>query len=175
MQNLVLLLRIGDRSLLYMINHKLRCNVLDRFMELSTNLGGAPFTVAVSLFLMLWGKGTLKNTAMLGAIALTLSFIGGFFLKRIFERRRPYQEIPDTYTGAKLFKDYAFPSGHTTASFSLAVSYALAYPYLTFLLISCALLVGISRIYLGQHYPSDVLVGGLLGSTAAVLTKLLMI
>lgn len=172
--NLLLLVKIGDHNLLHFINHRFRCQKLDRFMALSTNLGGAIFTVTVSLFFILWGEGQLKKTAVLGAIALIGSFLGGVFLKRIFERPRPYQVLPDIYTGPKIFKDYAFPSGHTTASFSLAVNYALAYPYLTFFLILCAILVGISRIYLGQHYPSDVVVGGLLGSIAAIITKIVV-
>jgi len=170
MHNLILLVKRGDRSLLYFINHRLRCDILDHFMALSTNFGGATFTISFSISLFIWGEGDLKIAANRGLISLTTSFILGYLIKKIFERPRPYLVLPDTYTGTKLFKDFAFPSGHTTASFSLAVSYALAYPYLALPLISLAFLIGISRIYLGQHYPTDVIVGGLLGTTTAFLT-----
>lgn len=102
-------------------------------------------------------------------VALVLSFVIGYFFKKCFTRPRPYLVLSQARTGSKLFRDYSFPSGHTTAVFSLAISYSLVYRYLIVPLIFCALLVGISRIYLGQHYPTDVLAGGILGTTVALV------
>ncbi len=60
--------------------------------------------------------------------------------------------------------DRSFPSGHTQAAFGVATYESLLYPALAPILLLAALLVGVSRIYLGVHFPLDVLVGGLLGA-----------
>jgi undecaprenyl-diphosphatase len=62
-------------------------------------------------------------------------------------------------------KDHSFPSGHTTAVFSVIVPFLLQTPSLAAVLIPLGLSVGISRIYLGLHYPSDVIAGGILGGS----------
>lgn len=174
MQYLIRVVGFGDSALFYYVNNKVKCGILDKLMPLVTNLGGATFTVLSCLILMLWGENELKLAAGRASLALASSFSIGYFLKKVFSRPRPYQVLPGAHTGAKVFKDYAFPSGHTTAGFSLAVSYALVYPFLTVPLLLCAVLIGISRIYLGQHYPTDVLAGGLLGTLAAVIANMVL-
>ncbi len=67
-------------------------------------------------------------------------------------------------------KDHSFPSGHTTAIFSVVVPLLLYMPVLTIILAPIALSVGISRIYLGLHYPSDVLAGLCLGTLTGIIS-----
>ncbi len=57
----------------------------------------------------------------------------------------------------------SFPSGHTTAVFSIAVVLAANFPQLNLLIKSVAGVVGLSRAYVGVHYPSDILTGALIG------------
>jgi len=56
-------------------------------------------------------------------------------------------------------KDYSFPSGHTSASFAIATTIAFNMPRLSIVAFILAFAIGISRIYLGVHYPTDVMAG----------------
>ncbi|MDD1474922.1 phosphatase PAP2 family protein [Dolichospermum sp. ST_sed4] len=67
------------------------------------------------------------------------------------------------------YSQYSFPSGHTAAAFLLAVLLSKQYPKYKFLFYSIAILVGLSRIYLGLHYLSDVIASVLLGTLLGVL------
>ena len=67
---------------------------------------------------------------------------------------------------------WSMPSSHTAAACALAVVIARLYPRLTPLMISLACIVGVARVVLGAHYPSDVVIGGALGATIASLMPL---
>jgi undecaprenyl-diphosphatase len=69
---------------------------------------------------------------------------------------------------------FSFPSGHATASMSVALAYGTTFPAWAFPLLVFAMLVGFSRVRLAVHYPSDVLVGQLIaGATASVVRVML--
>lgn len=95
-------------------------------------------------------------------------------LKRIVKRERPVWHLSDEEQLIHRPKYYSFPSGHTTASFSVVAVALFRCSLPTILLISvCAVLISFSRIYLRVHYLSDVVVGMFLGficgSTSVVL------
>jgi len=85
-------------------------------------------------------------------------------------RERPYNILQNINTFGIKLKDYSFPSGHTTASFSIATVLSLNIPQLMIPVLILALMVGVSRIYLAVHYPSDVLVGVILGIVSSFAT-----
>ena len=172
MQNILRIVGTGDINVFLYLNHRMQCRLLDKVMPLCTFLGGATFTVFISLILMFSGKEEVRFVATKGSSALAVSFVIGFLLKVLFGRPRPYKIIPNAYIGDRVWKDYSFPSGHTAAGFSLAVNYAMFYPQLAFPLTLCAVLVGLSRIYLGHHYPTDILAGAILGTLTATIVSM---
>lgn len=106
-------------------------------------------------------------------MALAISHLPVAVIKKACRRPRPYIALPGTRTGVKPLKDYSFPSGHSTAIASVVLPFVGAFPMLGAALLPLALLVALSRIYLGLHYPSDCLAGCALGTLAACGTTAL--
>ena len=96
-------------------------------------------------------------------------------LKRIVNRPRPYESYsdiyPDIYESGK-----SFPSGHTTTAFSTAASLTLITKkwWVALPAFAWATSVGYSRMYLGQHYPSDVIMGAAVGTASAFASQWIM-
>ena len=101
-----------------------------------------------------------------------------YLIKSIVKRKRPYEVLDKVYSKKNNSPtgDYSFPSGHTTAAFALATSLTLRYsdqPFLIGGLYLYALTVGYGRMYLGVHYPSDILAGAIIGAgTSAIIFSL---
>ena len=94
-----------------------------------------------------------------------------YLLKKAINRKRPGETDP-TFSVLTPASSRSFPSGHTSEAFSLATSLTIALPkwYIIAPAYTFAGLVGYSRMYLGAHYPSDVIAGALVGSGTAWLS-----
>ncbi|GAB7388616.1 phosphatase PAP2 family protein [Bacillaceae bacterium] len=169
MSRLILWLHSKECSLFWLLNRRWRHAALDFFLGKVTHLGGATFTILSALFIGLAAPQPLRRIGLESALALTLSHIPVAIIKRCYPRRRPYLVFPDTTLVTKPLRDYSFPSGHTTAIFSVTVPYMIHLPWLAVPLFLLAAAVAVSRIYLGLHYPSDVIAGSLLGVCGALL------
>ena len=116
----------------------------------------------------------LKLKSYEGLAALAGTIASTQLLKIAFDRQRPYQKYPDVYPHE--FEDgKSLPSGHTSVAFSTATSLALTYKkwYVVVPAYAWASAVGYSRLYLGMHYPTDVLASATLGAGSALLTHLI--
>lgn len=161
-----------DCQLFRNINKHYPHKLLNSFFKTITHVGGATFTISITLLFLFLSSSTLQLTAIASAISLTISHLPVAFIKKVFPRNRPYVVLDEIHVLAKPLRDHSFPSGHTTAIFSVIIPFILLTPSLGILLLPLGGFVGLSRIFLGLHYPSDVVVGCVLGSSVGFCSYL---
>ena len=157
-----------DGNCLLWIQENLRHDFWNPFWLWITSLGdGGWFWLALALVLAVFPK--TRKAGILAFCSMALcALITNVSLKNLVARPRPYTQIPELISLLPAQKDWSFPSGHTTVSFASAGIYLRILPrrYGIAALV-LAVLIAFSRLYVGVHYPTDVLVGliiGLLGS-----------
>ena len=96
-------------------------------------------------------------------------------LKRLFRRRRPFLAFVKARVLGPRPRDFSLPSGHSAAGFAGAFLLSLHVPWLAPLFYAIAAVVGLSRIYLGVHYPSDVVIGAAAGTLLAALYRWILL
>ncbi len=164
-----------DDFFIILINGKMKNRFFDYFMYRVTDLGGAIFTSILSLMIIIFGSADIRFMGIEAIVALTISQAIVQILKRGFGRERPYKMVENINTFKIELKDYSFPSGHTTASFCMAATLSLNLPKLSILLYVLATIIGVSRIYLAVHYPTDVMVGIILGISSSMIAHFFLL
>jgi undecaprenyl-diphosphatase len=109
----------------------------------------------------------------LTVIAVALSDWSATGLKALIDRPRPPVRYPEPKTLVPVPHDASFPSGHAATSFAAASILSFAFPRLTPFLYVLAAAVAFSRVYVGVHYPLDVIAGAILGVLIAMGLRLL--
>ena len=110
----------------------------------------------------------------LTVIAVALSDWSATGLKALIERPRPPVRYPEPKTLVPVPHDASFPSGHAATSFAAATMLSFAFPRLAPFLYVLAAAVAFSRVYVGVHYPLDVIAGAALGVLIAKALRLLV-
>lgn len=140
--------------------------------DLSKINGGLCLAVPASLFVasLINKDRSMKENAFYITESIVVSSIITWGMKEAVSRPRPANNDP-TFTAVLDLKSNSFPSGHTSEAFSMATAVSIAYPrwYVIAPAFAYASLTGYSRLYLGVHYPSDVLAGAIVGSGSAWL------
>lgn len=145
----------------------------DRYISLVSDLGeGAGWAFAGLWLAALDGRRGRRAAIASTAAAALSTYVAQRLLKPIFRRNRPWFTREAAQVVGGKTPDHSFPSGHSAASFAAATALAMAYPAASPLLFITAATVGLSRVHLGHHFPSDVLAGGLLGTGIGLLSGL---
>ena len=161
-----------DGEILLQIQQHLRTDMLTPFMKSVTFLGnGGWFWILCAVVLLAIPK--TRKTGYAAVLSLIFGVIvTNLLLKNIVARPRPFAEIEALIPLIAKPTDFSFPSGHTTASFAVALVMLRMLPKkIGIPAVVLAALVAFSRLYLGVHYPTDVLAGfviALVGSTLSV-------
>lgn len=154
-------------GLCHRINRLGRKEVVRRFFEVISRLGDYGFWVASGIgLLLLQGSEALPDILRLGVTAVAGVAIYKL-LKRSLIRERPFIASGNILCGAAPLDRYSFPSGHTLHAVSFTILFANLEPAFLYVCAPFAVLVAVSRVILGLHYPSDVVVGAALGASIA--------
>ncbi|MCX7746276.1 MAG: phosphatase PAP2 family protein [Clostridia bacterium] len=149
----------SDVAIFYLFNKKIRCFGMNIAMKCITELGSTLFSVTMALMLLIYSWNSVSGIEKQMVFTLLISQIIVHAVKRMINRPRPYKTLTDAVAIKPPRCEYSFPSGHTCAAFSIAMVLAHNLPELAGILLLTAFLVGLSRIYLGFHYPTDVAAG----------------
>ncbi len=135
---------------------------LGTIMEVGTYFGDGRTMLGVSLLLMAYGGDENRETGRLMTSTFISTGVIVWGMKEIIGRKRPLDEVVG---------NPAFPSGHTAYAFAGATLLGARYPKLRIPLYIGAGLVGVTRIYLGRHYASDVIAGAAVGTITGALVS----
>ena len=171
MSGLMLTISVANERLLVALLER-RHPRIDTLMRLITKLGNWYVILPVSMALALGIVPELQSTGVFAVWTLVASHLGVLLLKHSFRRERP--QLPAGFERLIVPEDrFAFPSGHATAGLSVGLSLfiGLTGPA-AFVALALGLAIGVSRCYLGVHYPGDVLTGWMLAILAVLSAAL---
>ena len=162
-----------DDSLFLLVNNRWESGILDPVMMVATDLGNGGYLYPAGVLLMIvFARAAFLRDAVLWTAASLAGLLVEGSLKHLVARPRPLEHFGAAIRTGHIrvhvlgphLHWFSFPSGHSTTAFCAAVLFGGLYPRLLWLFLGLAVLTGISRVYVGAHFPSDVLAGALIGA-----------
>lgn len=163
-----------DVSICRWLNRISRISSVRSFFAVVSRLGDGIFWYLLMGLIVVLDPGS----GYLHALQMGISALIGVTLYRLLKSRtvrpRPYAQRNDIDMCVNPLDQYSFPSGHTLHAFSFSIIAVSHYPPLLAPLALFTILVALSRMILGLHYPSDVIAGAVLGSSIAAGSMMLL-
>lgn len=141
---------------------------------LASRVGDGPLWWVSGLVLLAVGSAPTRWAVLGAALAIALSVSLFMAVKNLIGRPRPFETWCDLPCLLAPPDRFSFPSGHTMTAFAVCANYAELVPGSELFFFPVALLIGLSRVFLGCHYPTDVLAGAALGSGIGLGTARLL-
>ena len=160
-----------DGNILLFIQEYLRADWMTPIWKFITSLGNAGwFWILLTIILLIPEK--TRKIGIASAVSLLIgTIITNLALKNIVARTRPYEVVEGLQLLVGKAHDFSFPSGHSCASFASAfIIYKMAPEKYGIPALILASLIAFSRLYVGIHYPTDVIAGIIIGIFSAVMS-----
>ena len=163
-----LLLWKYDFEILFFIKNHIRNGFLDVVVPFYTSLGDDGIIWIFVGLIMLIPKKTRKCGVMVLAALLVMLIVNNIILKNLIARPRPCATYPELVELVHIPKSYSFPSGHTVSAMVVAFTILTQHKKLGIVALVLATLMGLSRLYVGVHFPTDVYGGIIVGAILAL-------
>ena len=159
-----------EEQFLMFLQNSVRGPVLDTIMQFITSLGNGGF-LAILTCLVLLLVPRWRKVGLTASLSLALDYVFlNLILKNIVARVRPYVLLEGLQLITRGPSDYSFPSGHTGSAFAVASVLFLCMPRKAGIpAMILAALIAFSRLYLGAHFPTDVMGGAIIGCLTGVI------
>lgn len=151
------------------INRYGRARGAERFFSIISRLGDGGYWLLVAVISLIHRGSQAIPFLLQAAVAAGIGLAIYRLLKRGLVRERPYIANRRILCGARPLDRYSFPSGHTLHAVSFTILFGHFEPLLLIVTAPFAVLVAVSRIVLGLHYPSDVLIGAAIGGVLGLV------
>jgi undecaprenyl-diphosphatase len=160
-----------DLKLLYFLNREIANPVFDYLCIFFSEVRLYLIPVLIILALFFWRGGAKARLAVIILLLCVAAMDTStyYLLKNLFARLRPCHALDGLRLIVGCGGLYGFPSNHAVNSFSAATILSLFYRRYTVVFYAFALVIGLSRVYLGKHYPGDILAGALWGIFVAIV------
>jgi len=164
------LLTAADGTLLRFFNTTLANPVFDLVMPVITSLDFWRYPILLALLgIALFGGRYGLMSVLVAVVLLTITDqLSSHFLKEVFGRIRPCHDVPGIRVLTGCGNSLSFPSSHAVNTMAGAVFFGWRYRRILTLLLGLSFIVSFSRVYIGIHYPFDVLAGWALGLGCAL-------
>jgi undecaprenyl-diphosphatase len=152
-----------DHRVMRRVNHWRAPRWLRVWMVWSSRLGNGWIWYSVGIFLLLFGGAARFAAFTASATAEVATLVLFRVMKKASKRKRPCQLEAHCWAKVLPPDQFSFPSGHAMSAFAIAIPLCIFYPEMQAALLVLSLSIAISRVILGMHFVSDVVVGSLLG------------
>ncbi|MDR2873563.1 MAG: phosphatase PAP2 family protein [Methanobrevibacter sp.] len=168
------------------INHNLQNPILDQSMPIITNFGTEEWLMIIVFILLITSliakKDKLKKIIIIFLISIIVSIFITELLKGIFSESRPFIAFSNVHLLADGSPFRSFPSGHSSNIFTLITVFGLNYSLkirgksfkLLWVLLPLGILVALSRVYVGVHFPLDLIAGTMIGIVSGGIVSILI-